>query len=144
MWGKIIIPMYRLWLNGSYGLYGPWCPLFSKRPINLISIYLSIRSKNGRGQFQCKMLSYHYRKSHCWDEMVLRPFHLCSGNSYTLLTYLYWTLNPCPGVEVHKIWLMAQLFLVHCVQESMEFINLTCVRVILGVLCAGVSNWFRD
>ena len=43
MWGKIIIPMYRLWLNGLYGLYGPRCPLFSKRPINLISLSLSIR-----------------------------------------------------------------------------------------------------
>ena len=41
MWGKIIIPMYRLWLNGLYGLYGPRCPLFSKRPINLISLSLS-------------------------------------------------------------------------------------------------------
>ena len=40
MWGKIIIPMYRLWLNGLYGLYGPRCPLFSKRPINLISLSL--------------------------------------------------------------------------------------------------------
>ena len=27
MWGKIIIPMYRLWLHGLYGLYGPRCPL---------------------------------------------------------------------------------------------------------------------
>ena len=41
MWGKIIIPMYRWWLNGLYGLYGPRCPLFSKRPINLISLSLS-------------------------------------------------------------------------------------------------------
>ena len=41
MWGKIIIPMYRLWLNGLYGLYGPRCPLSSKRPINLISLSLS-------------------------------------------------------------------------------------------------------
>ena len=41
LWGKIIIPMYRLWLNGLYGLYGPRCPLFSKRPINLISLSLS-------------------------------------------------------------------------------------------------------
>ena len=41
MWGKIIIPMYRLWLNGLYELYGPRCPLFSKRPINLISLSLS-------------------------------------------------------------------------------------------------------
>ena len=40
MWGKIIIPMYRLWLNGLYGLYGPRCPLSSKRPINLISLSL--------------------------------------------------------------------------------------------------------
>ena len=38
MWGKIILPMYRLWLNG---LYGPRCPLSSKRPINLISLSLS-------------------------------------------------------------------------------------------------------
>ena len=43
MWGKIIIPIYRLWLNGLYGLYGPRCPLFSKRPINLISLSLSTR-----------------------------------------------------------------------------------------------------
>ena len=48
MWGKIIIPMYRLWLNGLYGLYGPRCPLSSKRPINLISLSLSF----GRGRFQ--------------------------------------------------------------------------------------------
>ena len=42
MWGKIIIPMYRLWLHGLYGLYGPWCPLSAKRPINLISLSLSL------------------------------------------------------------------------------------------------------
>ena len=34
MWGKIIIPMYRLWLHC---LYGPWCPLSPKRPINSLS-----------------------------------------------------------------------------------------------------------
>ena len=44
MWGKIIIPVYRLWLNGLYGLYGPRCPLSSKRPINLISLSLSVLS----------------------------------------------------------------------------------------------------
>ena len=42
MWGKIIIPMYRLWLNGLCGLYGPRRPLSSKRPINLISLSLSL------------------------------------------------------------------------------------------------------
>ena len=40
MWGKIIIPMYRLWLHSLYGLYGPWCPLSPKRLINLISLCL--------------------------------------------------------------------------------------------------------
>ena len=39
MWGKIIIPIYRLWLHGLYGLYGPRCPLSPKRPINLISLW---------------------------------------------------------------------------------------------------------
>ena len=38
MWGKIIIPMYRLWLHGLYGLYVPRCPLSPKRLINLISL----------------------------------------------------------------------------------------------------------
>ena len=32
---------HMLWLNGLYGLYGPRCPLSSKRPINLISLSLS-------------------------------------------------------------------------------------------------------
>ena len=31
-----------IWLNGLYGLYGPRCPLSSKRPINLISLSLVI------------------------------------------------------------------------------------------------------
>ena len=30
MWGKIMIPMYRLWLHGLHGLYGPWCLLSPK------------------------------------------------------------------------------------------------------------------
>ena len=36
--------MYRLWLSGLYGLYAPRCPLFPKRPINLISLSLSHQS----------------------------------------------------------------------------------------------------
>ena len=37
MWGKIMIPIYRLWLHGSYGLYGPRCPLFPEKLLNLIT-----------------------------------------------------------------------------------------------------------
>ena len=42
MWGKIMIPMYRLWLHDLYGLYGPRCLLSQKRPLTLISHSLSI------------------------------------------------------------------------------------------------------
>ena len=37
MWGKIMIPMYRLWLHGLYGLHGLRCPLSPKRLLNLIT-----------------------------------------------------------------------------------------------------------
>ena len=37
MWGKIMIPVYKLWLHGLYGLYGPRCPLSPERPLNLIT-----------------------------------------------------------------------------------------------------------
>ena len=35
--GKIMIPMYRLWLHSLYGLYGPRFPLSLKRLLNLIT-----------------------------------------------------------------------------------------------------------
>ena len=37
VWRKIMIPIYRLWLNGLYGLYGPRCPLSPERPLKLIT-----------------------------------------------------------------------------------------------------------
>ena len=37
MWGKIMIPMYRLWLHSLYGLHGPRCPQSPERPLNLIT-----------------------------------------------------------------------------------------------------------
>ena len=33
MWGKVMIPMYRLRLHCLYGLYGPRCPLSPERPL---------------------------------------------------------------------------------------------------------------
>ena len=37
MWEKIMIPMYRLWLHGLCGLYGPRCLLSPERPLNFIT-----------------------------------------------------------------------------------------------------------
>ena len=42
MWGEIMVPMYRLWLHGLCGLYGPRCPLSPERPLNLITHSLCI------------------------------------------------------------------------------------------------------
>ena len=35
IWGKIMIPVYGLWLHGLYGLYRPRSPLSPERPLNL-------------------------------------------------------------------------------------------------------------
>ena len=41
--------------------------------------------------FNIKMLSYHYRKSHCGDKTILRPSYLHNGISYTgKMASLYW------------------------------------------------------
>ena len=42
-------------------------------------------------QFNIKMLSYQYRKSHCGDRTVIRSSYLHNGISYTgKMTSLYW------------------------------------------------------
>ena len=41
--------------------------------------------------FNIKMLSYHYRKSHCGDKTVVRSSYLHNGISYTSkMSSLYW------------------------------------------------------
>ena len=89
MWGKIIIPMYRLWLNSLYGLYGPWCPLSSKRLINLISLSWTVFT---RGQFwpsgivvACVCLCVRPSVRVCGNHLLVRaitrhPFKLGSPN----------------------------------------------------------------
>ena len=43
------------------------------------------------GQINIKMWSYQYRKSHCGDKTIWRPFYLHNGISYTgKMTSLYW------------------------------------------------------
>ena len=99
MWGKIIIPLYRLWLNGLYGLYGPWCPLSSKRPINLISLSLSLVTRLAPSHYQNYNGVLLYPKSHGWRyhygyglsqwEMTLH----CNVISHWLSLYPKWSLG---------------------------------------------------
>ena len=54
-------------------------------------------------QFNIKMTSYQYRKSHCRDMMILRPSYLHNGISYTgKMTSLYW-------MGAQMIWLTISL-----------------------------------
>ena len=87
MWGKIIITMYRLWLNGLYGLHGPRCPLFSKRPINLISLSLSIlcHSLNWRNCLQWWHRNIVHITVTLWGDSPL-----CEGNPW-----IFQIINSC-------------------------------------------------
>ena len=51
VWGKIMIPMYRLCLHGLYGLYGPRCPLSPERPLNWFTKSLNHLWKKTSGNF---------------------------------------------------------------------------------------------
>ena len=106
MWGKIIIPMYRLWLNGLYGLYGPRCPLFSKRPINLISLSLSVNVWN----WKIKVINPvgPMRWGGCvllispWEiYMKFLMNHFQANVSHYWLRYLKWT---CPQMNVTGLY----------------------------------------
>ena len=44
MWGKIMIPMYKLWLHGLYGLHGLMSP---KGPLTLITHSLTLKGLKG-------------------------------------------------------------------------------------------------
>ena len=62
--------MYRLWLNGLYGLYGPRCPLSSKRLINLISLSLSIYFKQQKFVFAFCIISQHGYSKISWKSFL--------------------------------------------------------------------------
>ena len=59
--------------------------------------------KQGPGPwFNIKTSSCQYRKSHCGDKTILRPFYLHNGISYTgKMTSLYWIKDQCP---MRQLW----------------------------------------
>ena len=76
---------------------------------NFLQFFNSAENRQEPGpQFNIKMTSYQYRKSHCGDKTVVRLSYLHKGISYTGKTSLYWTWAPfilhsqyhccsCPG-----------------------------------------------
>ena len=113
MWGKIIIPMYRLWLNGLYGLYGPRCPLSSKRPINLISLSL----------YRTLLIDMKRCEStECWTHVVTFSFDLIhdldlefSTSNFEIAVSQEWegqlTWNKSPGTKGKRV---DRVLYLHC------------------------------
>ena len=112
--------MYRLWLSGLYGLYGPRCPLSSKRPINLISLSLSV-------------LAYIFpwwRKLYCntqkhklsLSENLLKGI-LILAETHAVSIYMSWHDDKC-CCETNAIWGLVVKGISMCV--SMSFIGKYC------------------
>ena len=100
MWGKVMIPMYRLkvmipmyrlWLHGLHGLYGPRRLLSPERPLNLLTHSLTdpeksnslwktlwfipdyhIDNKSALNQVMewCYQTTSHY-PGHCWQRFMM-------------------------------------------------------------------------
>ena len=94
-WGKIMIPLYRLWLHGLYGLHRHRCPLSPKRPLNLIthslfitSIFLTIAGDTNPNfaYFVCLLYLCKWR----WIYFSFVSSHiLCYSRACTSWTFLF-------------------------------------------------------
>ena len=110
MWGKIMIPMYSLWLHSLYGLNGPRCPLSPERLLNIITYSLTGYSgvPNSRTYWNKWTLDKIYRKKNgstlvCHTNLLLTI--TCTDN-YFLGKSADWDMRHannrwCPGITGH-------------------------------------------
>ena len=137
MWGKIIIPMYRLWLNGLYGLYGPRCPLFSKRPINLISLSLSEVLADDKSALvqvmaRCHSATSHYLKQ-WWLVIIDSGYVACLVPSYYLnqcQLFVNWTFS-----YTHH-WNLYQIATIFLQENAIEIVICKVSSILCGPQCA--------
>ena len=98
MWGKIMIPMYRLWLHSLYGLYGPCCQLSTERPLNLITHSLTYQAYH----------KYTYKISQQTFKHSLQPGGLVIWHQRSwsiLVQVLAWCLMT-PNHYLDQCWLI--------------------------------------
>ena len=83
----------------------PSMPLFSCRSLTSKSIHIDCFHETYPGPwFNIKMSSYQYRKSHCWDKMVVRLSYIHNEISYTgKMASLYW-FNPLVWIDWTVDW----------------------------------------
>ena len=78
-------------MSSRWSLLGllSWCLIFYLKPLQFI--WPGAEGRIPGRQFNIKMTSYQYRKSHRGDKTILRPSYLHNGVSYTgKTTSLYW------------------------------------------------------
>ena len=86
-----MIPMYRLYLSDLYGIYGPRCPLFSKRPLNQITHSLCLNLYIICDLFPDQLWIL-VRVS--WKSRLFIDFNMqTSGQSCVMLTIKYEPIN---------------------------------------------------
>ena len=121
MWGKIMIPMYRLWLHSLYGLYGPLCPLSPERPLNVIThSLLKLYCHNPQGSMsQGFSVTYARELSCCQFRIGLLSV---ANNKVIQVIYHHWkSLLFLYDVELHgglKLHQMLWFFSVNYVINS--------------------------
>ena len=74
-----------------------WCSTFHARGSQSALNFWTCRihPRNARPWFNIKMLSDHYRKSHCGDKTVVRSSYLDNGVSYTGKMTSLWNHQQC-------------------------------------------------
>ena len=89
------------WIN-VYFEFIWYLDIYNKDPFNCIFTTIEHSKERAPGAwFNIKTWSYYYRKSHCGDEMVVRPSYVHNQISYTgKMASLYWT-TPRVAVPAH-------------------------------------------
>ena len=100
MWGKIIIPLYRLWLHSLYELYGAQYPLSSKRLLNLITHSLTKSS----GRFSICVSDVHGTSLAIYIVTLAQSGHvdlqLDTNGSFVLNNNIFTILFLTPAITV--------------------------------------------
>ena len=114
MWGKIMIPMYRLWLHSLYGLYGPRYPLSPERPLNLITHSLTPPPLWG---YYCYCTTWHKTLIFVYEKHDKRSSYLTHWGREThiwvsKLTIIGSDNDLSPGRRQAIIWTNAVILLI--------------------------------
>ena len=97
------------------------------------------------------VISYQYRKSHCGDKTILRPFYLHSGICYTGKTSLYWIraqarlCNSLPNRSIARVSLFQQSFTQRSLNKMTEILQTTLSNIFIwSYFCVNFYSIFTE